>query len=120
MFFSALDLHFQQRTTRKCLTLVQGLPVDLDLKKIVRSFKKVWCCNGTTHEHEEWGSIIQLQGDHRRDIMKFLIEEGICTKEQIKVHGYWAIELKKEKNTLKENKTNKKQRCKQTRSIYML
>lgn len=88
MFFSALDLHFQQRTTRKCLTLVQGLPVDLDLKKIVRSFKKVWCCNGTTHEHEEWGSIIQLQGDHRRDIMKFLIEEGICTKEQIKVHGY--------------------------------
>jgi len=67
---------------------VQGLPNDLDLKKIVRAFKKAWCCNGTTHEHAEWGNIIQLQGDNRRAVMKFLMEEGICTKEQIKVHGY--------------------------------
>jgi translation initiation factor 1 len=55
---------------------------------MIRTFKKAWCCNGTTHEHDEWGTIIQLQGDHRRDIMKFLIEEGISRKEDIKVHGY--------------------------------
>ena len=85
---ACVDLHFQQRTTRKCLTLVQGLPEDLDLKKILRSFKKAWCCNGTTVEHDEWGTIIQLQGDHRRDIMKFLMEEGIAYKDNIKVHGY--------------------------------
>ena len=47
-----LDLHFQQRTSRKCLTLIQGLPDDLDFKKIVRQFKKAWCCNGTIVEHE--------------------------------------------------------------------
>ncbi len=50
-----VHLKFQQRTTRKCLTLVQGLPDDLDLKKILRSFKKAWCCNGTTVEDEEHG-----------------------------------------------------------------
>jgi translation initiation factor 1 len=82
-------LHFQQRTARKCLTLVQGMPDDLDLKKIIRHFKKNWCCNGTTVEHDEWGTIIQLQGDHRRDILKFLIEEGISYKENIKVHGHY-------------------------------
>ena len=84
----SLDLRFQQRNTRKCLTLVQGLPEDLDCKKIERAFKKAWCCNGTVVEHDEWGSIIQLQGDHRRDIFKFLIDEGIAIKDQIKVHGY--------------------------------
>jgi len=53
-----VNLHFQQRTTRKCLTIVQGLPDDLDFKKIVRSFKKAWCCNGTTLEHATFGNII--------------------------------------------------------------
>lgn len=47
-----VHLHFQQRTSRKCLTLIQGLPEDLDFKKIVRQFKKAWCCNGTIVEHE--------------------------------------------------------------------
>jgi translation initiation factor 1 len=65
------------------------MPDDLDLKKIIRHFKKAWCCNGTTVEHDEWGTIIQLQGDHRRDILKFLIEEGISYKENIKVHGHY-------------------------------
>ena len=83
-----VDLRFQQRNTRKCLTLVQGLPDDLDCAKISKAFKKAWCCNGTVVEHDEWGQIIQLQGDHRRDIMKFLIDEGIAIKEMIKVHGY--------------------------------
>ena len=64
------------------------MPEDLDCKKIERSFKKAWCCNGTVVEHDEWGTIIQLQGDHRRDIFKFLIDEGIAIKDQIKVHGY--------------------------------
>lgn len=81
-------MHFQQRTSRKCLTLIQGLPDDLDFKKILRQFKKAWCCNGTIVEHEQYGTIIQLQGDKRRDILKFLLTEGIAVREMIKVHGY--------------------------------
>ena len=55
-----VHLRFQQRTTRKCLTLVQGLSDDLDLKKILQYFKKIWCCNGTVVDHDEWGAILQL------------------------------------------------------------
>ena len=83
-----VHLHFQKRNARQCLTSVRGLPNDLDMKKLTRHFKKAWCCNGSTTKHSEWGDIIQLQGDHRRDIFKFLIDEGISTKEEIKIHGY--------------------------------
>ena len=83
-----VHLHFQKRNARQCLTSVRGLPEDLDMKKLTRHFKKAWCCNGTTTKHSEWGDIIQLQGDRRRDIFKFLIDEGISTKEEIKIHGY--------------------------------
>ena len=83
-----IHLHFQQRTTRKCWTIIQGLPDDLDFKKILRHFKKCFVCNGSTQESEEQGNILQLQGDHRREIYKFLCEEGIATKDTIKIHGY--------------------------------
>ena len=83
-----VHLHFQKRNARQCLTAVRGLPEDLDMKKLTRHFKKAWCCNGNTNVHSEWGNIIQLQGDHRRDIAKFLINEGIATREEIKIHGY--------------------------------
>ena len=83
-----IHLHFQQRTTRKCWTIIQGMPDDLDFKKILRHFKKAFVCNGSTQTSAEQGEILQLQGDHRREIYKFLTEEGIATKETIKIHGY--------------------------------
>ena len=83
-----IHLYFQKRNARKCLTLVQGLPEDLDLEKIARTFRKMWHCNGTKHHSEKWGEIIQLQGDHRNQVKQFLIEEGIGTKDNIQKHGY--------------------------------
>ena len=53
-----VHIQFQQRTTRKCITIIQGLPDDLDFKKLVRHFKKCWSCNGTVIAHEEWGQVI--------------------------------------------------------------
>ena len=44
-------------------------------------------CNGTVVTDEEKGLIIQLQGDFRKDCALFFIEEGIATKEEIKIHG---------------------------------
>ena len=83
-----VHIQFQQRTTRKCLTLIQGLPDDLDFKKLVRHFKKLWNCNGTVIDDDEWGQVIQLQGDSRNQVAQFLLEEGLATKEQIKKHGF--------------------------------
>ena len=41
-----IHIQFQQRTTRKCISIIQGLPEDLDLKKIVKHFKKTFQCAG--------------------------------------------------------------------------
>ena len=83
-----IHIQFQQRTVRKCISIIQGLPDDIDFKKLVRHFKKCWSCNGTVIDHETFGQVIQLQGDHRKAVAKFLMEEGLATKQQIKIHGF--------------------------------
>ena len=44
-------------------------------------------CNGTVVEDEEKGIIIQLQGDFRKELALFFMEEGIASKEELKIHG---------------------------------
>ncbi|KAI3633995.1 hypothetical protein MIR68_004686 [Amoeboaphelidium protococcarum] len=85
---SIIHLRIQQRNGRKTLTTITGLPSDLDQKKLLKAFKKVFACNGTIIEDEELGEVIQLQGDHRAKVQQFLVEEKIATKDQIKVHGF--------------------------------
>ena len=83
-----VHIRIQQRTGRKNITSIQGLENDLDLKKIVRAFKKTFRCNGAIIDHKEYGEIIQLQGDHRESISEFLIDYEIVSKEQIIIHGF--------------------------------
>ncbi|MGH0159850.1 UNVERIFIED_CONTAM: hypothetical protein FKN15_038265 [Acipenser sinensis] len=47
-----------------------------------------FACNGTVIEHPEYGEVIQLQGDQRKNICQFLLEVGIVKEEQLKVHGF--------------------------------
>ena len=37
---------------------------------------------------EEFGEIIQCQGDQRDPILKFFIDKKICKKSNVKVHGF--------------------------------
>jgi hypothetical protein len=46
-----------------------------------------YCCNGTIIEDEELGKVLQLQGDQRKNVSAFLLENQLCKKDQIKVHG---------------------------------
>jgi translation initiation factor 1 len=46
-----------------------------------------FACNGTLIEDEDMGTVIQLQGDQRAKILKFLTEQGI-SKDTIKLHGF--------------------------------
>lgn len=69
------------------MTTLQGLPKEYDPKKLLKAFKKEFACNGTLVEDEEMGQVIQLQGDQRLKIVKFLTEEGI-PKNTIKLHGF--------------------------------
>ena len=84
----SLDIRIQQRNGRKTLTTVQGLPKELDPKKVLKVFKKEFACNGTIVDDEDLGEVIQLQGDHRVKVGQILVEEGICTKEGVQIHGF--------------------------------
>jgi translation initiation factor 1 len=82
-----IHIRIQQRTSRKCLTIIQGLPPKLDLKKVLKYFKRKFCCNGIIIEDATNGNILQITGDQRANVEEFLVTEKIARKEQIKVHG---------------------------------
>jgi translation initiation factor 1 len=85
---SKIHIRIQQRNGKKSITSITGLPNDLDLKKILKMFKKTLNCNGAITDDEELGKIIQLQGDHRVFIRKFLLEDKIAIEENIIMHGF--------------------------------
>lgn len=68
---------------------MEGLPKDVDPKKVLKAFKKDFACNGNIVQNEDDGQeIIQLQGDHRAKIAALLVEVGLAKKEDIQVHGF--------------------------------
>ncbi|TMS14781.1 Eukaryotic translation initiation factor 1b [Larimichthys crocea] len=83
-----IHIRIQQRNGRKTLTTVQGIAADYDKKKLVKAFKKRFACNGTVIEHPEYGEVIQLQGDQRKNICHFIMEIDLAKEEQLKVHGF--------------------------------
>eukprot|EP00160_Parvularia_atlantis_P002488 Unigene1205_Nuclearia_a/m.3852 Unigene1205_Nuclearia_a/g.3852 ORF Unigene1205_Nuclearia_a/g.3852 Unigene1205_Nuclearia_a/m.3852 type:complete len:113 (-) Unigene1205_Nuclearia_a:183-521(-) len=86
-----VHIRLQQRNGRKTLTTVQGLNAYLDrakIEKLIKIFKKDFCCNGTIVDHKEWGEVIQLQGDHRTRVGDMLVNEEVVKKEMVKIHGF--------------------------------
>ena len=101
-----IHIRIQQRSGKKTLTTVQvgfpffllnsiliyqsiqGIGEEFDKKRLLRAFKKKFACNGTVVEHQEYGEVIQLQGDQRTNVSEFLREIGLCQAEQLKVHGF--------------------------------
>ncbi|KAL1512196.1 hypothetical protein AB1Y20_005460 [Prymnesium parvum] len=82
-----VHIRVQQRNGRKCITTVQGLNADLDMKKIVKAIKKAHSCNGTIVEDDDMGQVLQFQGDQRDAIFQFLVENELADKSSIKKHG---------------------------------
>ncbi|CAF0785064.1 unnamed protein product [Adineta steineri] len=83
-----IHIRIQQRNGKKTLTTVQGIGDEFDKKRLLREFKKQFACNGTVVEHQEYGEVIQLQGDQRTNVSQFLKKIGICQDDQVKVHGF--------------------------------
>eukprot|EP00250_Pteridium_aquilinum_P011442 c20075_g1_i1 orf=886-1230(+) len=83
-----VHVRIQQRNGRKSLTTVQGLKKEVNYNKILKDFKKEFCCNGTVVQDPELGQVIQLQGDQRKNVSQFLVQVGIVKKDQIKIHGF--------------------------------
>eukprot|EP00002_Diphylleia_rotans_P012578 TRINITY_DN245_c0_g1_i1.p2 TRINITY_DN245_c0_g1~~TRINITY_DN245_c0_g1_i1.p2 ORF type:complete len:109 (+),score=30.70 TRINITY_DN245_c0_g1_i1:131-457(+) len=83
-----IHIRVQQRNGRKSLTTIQGVPAGVDLNKLLRAFKKAFNCNGTIVKDEELGEVIQLQGDQRRLVFQFLVDEKLSSRENIIIHGF--------------------------------
>ena len=85
-------IRVQQRNGRKCITTLDGLEEDIDLKRICKAMREAFSCNGNVvmKEGEEEG-VIQLQGDQRDNIKTWLLEQEIILKsesDRIVVHGF--------------------------------
>lgn len=87
-----IHVRVQQRNGRKCITTVQGLDDDLDLKRICKAMKRTFNCNGSIEVDDEMGEIIQLQGDQRSNVKEWLVEQEVVTKseaeDRIVIHGF--------------------------------
>jgi len=83
-----IHIRIQQRNGRKTITTVQGIEEKYDKKKLIRFIKKQYNCNGTVIEDEQYGEVMQLQGDQRENCRQFLTEIKMCKPELIKVHGF--------------------------------
>ncbi|CAN6236324.1 unnamed protein product [Urochloa humidicola] len=83
----AVHLRMQQRNGKKSLTTVQGLSAAYNYGKILRDLKRELCCSGIVVEDDDLGSVIQLQGDHRKAVAAFLVKAGMVTKANVKMHG---------------------------------
>jgi len=82
-----IHVRMQQRNGRKCITTIQGLAEDLDIKLIARALKKTFQCNGSVSIDPELGEILQLSGDQRANVRQFFIDEEVCYEDQIVIHG---------------------------------
>ena len=89
----------QQRNGRKTLTTVQGLPEKYDPKKLLKAMKKEFACNGTVVSSadssdedspapnkaaQDFGKVLQLQGDQRVKVRDFLVDCGLVTDKEAK------------------------------------
>lgn len=84
-----VHLRIQKRTGKKCLTFIQGIPDTIDTKSLCQKIRKMYHCNCTEIDHPKIGKCVQMSGDSRDDLIKFLIKEGVVASEkEIKVHGF--------------------------------
>lgn len=77
----------QQRTGRKFITTIVNLRQDLDFEKILKHMKRTFKCNGTVVEDDEFGNVIQLQGDQRENAKEWLVANHIARKDEITLKG---------------------------------
>jgi len=82
-----ITISVNQRNGKKCKTNIYGWGEEYDLPKICSYFKKTYKCSGAVIENKDYGSVIELTGNNKKNVYDFLIKEGICSKENIITKG---------------------------------
>ena len=76
-------IKYIKRNGKKCITTIKELKNDLENKKIKKSLKKLFCCNGSIKKDKNEEDVIQLSGDQRDNVKEFLVDQEIIKKENI-------------------------------------
>jgi len=82
-----VHISYQQRSGRKGVTTIVGLPDTISFKKMVKRMKKEWSTGATLVSDEMKGMVIQVQGDKRYDVASYLVTTKIVKKTQVQIHG---------------------------------
>lgn len=82
-------IRIQQRNGKKSITTLDGLNYITDnnkiIENIIKEMRKKFSCSVT---YKKELNSLQMQGDHREGIKKFLIEYELAKPEDIKIHGF--------------------------------
>jgi translation initiation factor SUI1 len=78
-------ISIQQRKAKKSLTKIKGLEEEADQKKIIKDLQKILQTSGYIDADEK---LIVFQGDHRIEIVNYLIKNNLAILENIKIRGY--------------------------------
>jgi translation initiation factor 1 (eIF-1/SUI1) len=77
-------ISIQQRTAKKSLTKIEGLE-DVEQKNVIKDLQKILKTSGHIDTQEK---TIVFQGDHRIEVLNYLIKNNLAILENIKIRGY--------------------------------
>ncbi len=78
-------ISIQQRTSKKSLTKIEGLD-EKEQKKVMKDLQKL--LQTSAYIDTENKKLIVFQGDHRIEILNYLIKNNLAILENIKIRGY--------------------------------
>ena len=86
MLDTPVKIHIRvQQQRNNLITIIEGLPADLDMTRIARAMRKTLHCACKVIEAE---AVIQLQGNHSAVLKDWLLENEVIDKNaDIVVHG---------------------------------
>lgn len=77
-------ISIQQRTSKKSLTKIEGLE-ETQQKKVMKDLQKILQTSAHIDTEEK---LIVFQGDHRIEILNYIIKNNLAILENIKIRGY--------------------------------
>jgi translation initiation factor 1 len=81
-----IHIRIQQRNSNKCFTIIEGLPSDIDLKKLSKHLAKTNQCSCSILNDDTFGNVLQLTGNKKDSVKEFLLKEKICILENLIIH----------------------------------
>jgi translation initiation factor 1 len=82
-----IHIWIRQRNSKKNVTSIEQLPQEIDHQTVLKKMRHSFHCNGFI-TGSKTGKCIQLSGDQRENIKKFLLDNSIACEDGIMIHGY--------------------------------